>query len=440
MSRSLGVWMNGDYVGAWTVSPSGAHQLTYAPEWLEAERGRPLSLSLPFPINVHRGAPVARYFDNLLPDSEAIRDRLRQRFGVRRKAAIALLAEIGRESAGALQLMPPDVAPDGHDRIEAVPMTDDEVEQHLRGVVAPGALTGEQRTDEFRISIAGAQEKSALLFLDGRWHRPIGATPSTHILKLPLGVIGGLRIDMTHSVENEWLCSRIVRALGLPVPASEMVDFGAIRVLSVQRFDRQLVPVPQPHILRLPQEDFCQATGTDKADKYEAEGGPGIDACLQILAGAEDAQRDVVRFLCANFAFWLLAAPDGHAKNFSLFLKRGGRYALTPVYDVLSAWPVVGTGAGTLDYRRITLAMAVRARNAHYRIAEVQARHWKAVADRTGVAGAWEAVVAMATGAQDALDVVARELPTDFPATIWDSVSAGVQRHATRFLQELGRA
>ncbi len=150
------------------------------------------------------GAVVENYFDNLLPDSTRIRDRLRRRFGVPSTKAADLLAAIGRDCVGAVQLLPDGVAPGAHDHIDSQPLTDGQSEALLKDLTTD-ANEADSLLADFRISIAGAQEKTALLRIRDQWHLPHAATPTTHILKLPLGLVGNMRADMTDSVENEWL-------------------------------------------------------------------------------------------------------------------------------------------------------------------------------------------------------------------------------------------
>ena len=140
---------------------------------------------------------------------------------------------------GAVQLLPPDQTPDGWNRV-AVAATHrcGDVEATLREVTVATPLGAEEQ-NEFRISLAGAQEKTALLRMAGRWFRPSGATPTTHILKLPLGVVGNFQGDFSDSVENEWLCGQLLRELGLPVAESQIARFGEQRALIVTRFDRR---------------------------------------------------------------------------------------------------------------------------------------------------------------------------------------------------------
>ncbi|KQP13089.1 type II toxin-antitoxin system HipA family toxin [Pseudorhodoferax sp. Leaf267] len=433
----LDLWMNGEYVGAWYWTRGGVPVLRYDESWLRSPQVRPLSLSLPIPAGEKevRGPAVEHYFDNLLPDARHIRERLRRRFRVTGSSAAELLAAIGRDCVGALQLMPAGEAPPPFDRIESQPLREAQVAAALRQVTVDNPTPDSDA--DLRISIAGAQEKTALLYARGQWRRPLGATPTTHIFKLPLGLIGNLRADMHDSVENEWLCAQILNAWGLPAARCEIGRFEDQKALVVERFDRRWMP-GRRWIARLPQEDFCQATGTPAERKYESDGGPGLRQSLALLSASETAQADSLRFALTQLAFWLLAATDGHAKNFSLFLEGGDRYTMAPLYDVLSAWPIIGRGPNHIAYPRARLAMALRAKNAHYHLAEVQTRHWQLLATQTGVAHAFEQMVALVAQALPALDVLESTLPPDFPPRIWEAVRNGVRTHCQRFEAGLG--
>jgi serine/threonine-protein kinase HipA len=248
-------------------------------------------------------------------------------------------------------------------------------------------------------------------------------------MKLPLGRIGGIGLDMRGSVENEWLCGRIAAALGFSVARSEIARFGDLTVLVVERFDRRRVE--GGGILRIPQEDFCQVTGTPPGSKYESDGGPGIEDIMRILLGSRNAEQDRVSFFSAQLLFWLLAAPDGHAKNFSVFIERGGRFTLAPLYDILSAYPVLGHGDGLLPPEKLRLAMALHGANRHYEWRKIGPRHFRETALRCGLEAAYEEAAARILGAlPDALESTARELPDDFPRTVSDPIIEGISRQA----------
>ena len=452
MANALWVWMNGQHVGVWSHSRNKVSVFQYAPTWAQSPAARALSLSLPMTAgNAEiRGPVVENYFDNLLPDSQPIRERIRQRFRTPSTQAFELLTAIGRDCVGAVQLLPPDTEPTGWDHVNSEPMSTAQVAAQLRAA-STGMPMGQRQDSEqdFRISIAGAQEKTALLRFGGRWRRPLGSTPTTHILKLPLGLVGNMRADMHDSVENEWLCSKILHALGFSVANTDMQIFEDQKALVVERFDRRwqnthagahtkrgFVPDTDTWIARLPQEDFCQIAGLAPSQKYEADGGPNLRQGLGYLAGSQAANTDRASFLLAQLAFWLLAATDGHAKNFSIFLERGGLYRMTPLYDVLSAWPIIGKGSSMLAAQDARLAMAVQSRSAHYKLNDIRVRHWQNLAKTSGVDGLWEQMLALVQRIDPALDRVEGQLPAAFPALVWERIRTGTRKHAAQFLRE----
>lgn len=434
----LNLWMNGLQVGHWEAT-RGGERLVYHDDWIDDPQGRPLSLSLPFtPGNQpYRGQIVADYFDNLLPDSEPIRRRIATRYKTGSTAPFPLLAALGRDCVGALQMLPPDEAPTDLASIAGRVLSESEIAQLLRGTTSTSAPGRDDPLEDLRLSIAGAQEKTALLRHRNRWLLPEGSTPTTHIFKLPLGLVGNMRADMRTSVENEWLCSQIVAAYGLPVARCEIARFDDQKVLIVERFDRR-PSSDATWIVRLPQEDMCQATGTSALHKYEADGGPGIEAIMEVLSGSERATTDRRNFFVTQMVFWLLAATDGHAKNFSIAHLPGSRYEATPLYDVLSAHPIIGTGAGRLAAQKVKLAMAVRGKNVHYQLNQIQRRHWIAQGQRVGFSAAdIDAMIDALTERTEAvIEEVSSLLPEDFPMDIAGSIFEGMRRLNRKLIGE----
>jgi serine/threonine-protein kinase HipA len=426
-SRALSVWMNGELVGEWRRSAAGAQEFQYAAAWLMATVARPISLSLPLhPQPYSKG--VVEFFDNLLPDNPAIRERIQRRFGTSSAGAFDLLQEIGRDCVGALQLLPEDHPPVDVQKITGKRLSAGGVAEILAGALDPGFGRGEPADDAFRISLAGAQEKTALLWHGGAWHRPTGSTPTTHILKLPIG--GNPQgIDLSTSVENEWLCARIVQAFGIPVAGCRMDSFVGQKVLVVERFDRALA-TNGGWYMRLPQEDFCQATATPSALKYESDGGPGIERIMELLLGSERAAADRRDFMRTQLVFWLLAAIDGHAKNFSLSLRAGGVYRLTPRYDILSAHPMLGKGRGKLSPHKIRMAMAVRGKNRHYRWREISARHWLETAKRCGFSEMKSIMDEVIAQTPKVVEQTTESLPRKFPDQIAATILTGISATA----------
>jgi serine/threonine-protein kinase HipA len=430
--KSLAVWMNGVHVGVWSLSPYKEPQFKYDDAWFHHSSFRSISLSLPALASnpVIRGLHVNHYFDNLLPDSESIRHRLQSKFNTKDISAFSLLTAIGRDCVGAIQFLPIDEEPSQLETIDAAPLTDLEVERTiLQTLATPSGLVDESQ-DDLRLSIAGAQEKTALLWHEGNWCLPLGATPTTHIFKLPLGLIGNRKADMTTSVENEWLCSRILHAFGVPVAETQMSTFGQTKVLIVTRFDRLLAQAGT-HYLRLPQEDFCQVTGTPFSNKYENEGGPGMLKIAEILRNSVAADIDIHHFFKTQLLFWMLRATDGHAKNFSIFLLPQNRFRLTPMYDVLSAWPIIGAGPSLVAPQKVKMAMAWQGKNKHYLAALLQYRHFVKTMQKGVLAiepgDLMEELIALTPAV---ITTVRAELPVGFPERLAHKIFEGLQASA----------
>jgi serine/threonine-protein kinase HipA len=351
-----------------------------------------------------------------------------ERFRTGSVEAFDLLAAIGRDCVGALQFLPEGAAPVGLDRVEGVEVDEAAIERHLLEVVTPDRFgAARDPDDDFRISLPGAQEKDAFLRWNGHWMKPRGATPTTHIFKLPLGLVGGRQADFSTSVDNEWLCLKLLAAYGLPVPKAEIASFGQQRVLVVERFDR-VVSADGQRLLRLVQEHFCQATGTSPLVKYEAEGGPGLGVLFNLLQQSVDAERDLRTLMASQLLFWMLRAPDGHAKNFSIHLIPGGRYRLTPLYDVMSAYPVMGHGPNQWSPRALKLAMALVGKNRHYEVERIQRRHFNSTAKRFGYGETAEPLIQEFIERTPAvIDEAQRALPPGFSDDVADKVLSGLQ-------------
>jgi serine/threonine-protein kinase HipA len=285
------------------------------------------------------------------------------------------------------------------------------------------APLGVTEDESFRISIAGAQEKTALLRWNGRWCKPRGTTATTHISKPTIGKLPN-GVDLTSSVENEYLCLKILNALGLPAANAEMETFGDRRVLIVERFDR--LWTSDQRLLRLPQEDSCQALSVPPTLKHENDGGPGITDILKMLRGSDEPLSDQRLFLKANIAFWLMGATDGHAKNFSIFLSPGGRFRLTPLYDVISAQPSIDSKQ--ILWKQFRLAMAFGTK-LHYQIRQIAPLHFLQTAAQAGVGRELiESVVHdLLDGGPAAVDSVVSKLPKSFPDQIASSIETGIK-------------
>jgi serine/threonine-protein kinase HipA len=430
-SRTLSIWTNSHRVGTWTLNRRGEHTLKYDSEWMNSPAGRPLSLSLPFTGDVAlKGDRVRNFFDNLLPDSETVRLRLATRFKTESAETFDLLQAIGRDCVGAVRLLGENESPIDVQSILGTPLSESEIESLLVQTTRSGPMGNLDDQDDLRISLAGAQEKTALLWHQGQWMRPHGVTPTTHILKLPIGMVGNRQADFSTSVENEWLCMNLLAEFGLPVARTGILTFGSQKVLSVERFDRQLHSSGD-WIMRLPQEDFCQVMGVPSHLKYESDGGPGLADVAGVLKGSIQGEHDLTTLLTTQLLFWMLAAPDGHAKNFSIRVLPQGRYQLTQLYDVMSIWPVEGNGPNQFSMFKAKMAMAVLGKNKHYLFKDIQRRHFNSMAGKCFDRVDAEDVIGRVLAATPkAIEAMGSKLPQGFPDWIAESVFKGLRRSA----------
>ena len=421
----LNVFLNGRFVGVLRRASDGAVDFQYAHDWLGWESSFPISLSLPLREDRYIGAPVINVFDNLLPDNQPIRRRIAERVGAEGADAHSLLAKIGHDCVGALQFLPDGSAPGPAGSTDGKTLSEEELVILINNLAA--TPLGLDEDADFRISIAGAQEKTALLRMNGRWLKPTGTTATTHILKPQIGQMPN-GMDLANSVENEYLCLKILAACGVPAPEVEIAEFGGRRTLIVQRFDR--LWTRDDRLLRLPQEDMCQALSVPPTRKYQADGGPDMWAIIQLLKGSDGPDTDITTFMRACILFWMLNATDNHAKNFNIFINPNSRYRLTPLYDVLTVQPSLD--AGQIQRKQFKLAMSA-GKNRHYLVNEVLPHHFQQTADLAGVGKNTIRAIfddLAATTVTQAESVVA-QLPKGFPESLIASTLGALKRRAT---------
>lgn len=425
----LNVFLNARLVGTLRRESTGAIDFQYAQDWLAWENTFPVSLSLPLREDRYIGAPVINVFDNLLPDSDAIRKRVAERVGAGGTDAYSLLKALGHDCVGALQFLPDGVDPGKAGAADGNPVTDNDVAAIINNLAAAPLGMGED--EDFRISIAGAQEKTALLRKDKKWFKPAGTTATTHILKPQIGQLHN-GIDLSNSVENEYLCLKLLAALGVPTAHTEIADFGDRRTLIVERFDRRWTS--DGRLLRLPQEDICQALSIPPTRKYQSDGGPGMRDIIQLLKGSDTPEQDIATFMRACILFWMLGATDGHAKNFSITLGPGGRFRLTPLYDVLTAQQSLD--AGQIQQKKFKLAMSV-GKNRHYHVDKIMPRHFLQTAERAGVGTPLMRTIFddLTANAEKQTDAVINTLTGGFPEQLITSVR-GAMKHRARLLAD----
>ena len=309
MTDVLAVVLGDRVAGFVTRAGGGKLSFAYDDAYRNQDRPTPLSLSMPPQIKTHPDRVVTPWMWGLLPDNDAVLTRWARRFGVSPSSPFGLLASpVGQDCAGGVRF----VAPDAVDATLARPgriqwLTEDDVAARLRDLRADAtAWLGSDFTGRF--SLAGAQAKTALYHDKGRWGLPTGSAATSHILK---PAISGFD---DHDL-NEHLCLRAAALTGLPAVRSEVVSFGGETAIQIERYDRLRVGRV---LVRVHQEDACQALGVPPTAKYQSEGGPGpadIAALFRRTIPAQIADAAVWDFADALVWNWVIAGTDAHAKN-----------------------------------------------------------------------------------------------------------------------------
>ncbi|WP_169566770.1 type II toxin-antitoxin system HipA family toxin [Sneathiella limimaris] len=418
--KQLSVFLNGRHVGSISLARSGAISFQYTQSWLDLEGAFPISLSLPLNEKPHQGGPVIAYLENLLPDNQAIRERVAAKVNASGLDAFSMLEKIGRDCVGALQFLSTNSDITARSALEGQPVNEAEIARTLRDLKT--APLGMRDDDDFRISIAGAQEKTAFLKRNDQWERPRGMTPTTHIFKTQLGQLPN-GIDLKDSVENEFFCMKFCQHMGLNIANVEIHQFEDIKALVVERFDRRWIAPDK--LIRIPQEDFCQALAVPPSLKYQSDGGPNIAQCMDLLKSSNSPTEDQTAFMKAQILFWLLGATDGHAKNFSISLQPDG-FRMTPFYDILSAQKALDDGQ--IRRKQMKLAMFV-GDNKKYRMEQVAVRHYlqTAKAANFGTAIVEDVLKAVQRAIDAAIERTLQSLPQEFPEALVESLVNGIR-------------
>lgn len=405
-------------------------QFCYDEKWLAQSDAYPISISLPLQIQPHKGDPVANYFENLLPDLTSVRRNLQNRYQTTSTHMFDLLHAIGRDCVGSLSLVPETEIKDSVAPTKLEPLSVDDLRSIITAHKQQNPL-GMINKHDFRITISGAQEKTALLKIKNDWFLPNLDYPSTHILKFPIGVIQQpfATLDMTESVENEYLCIKLAEAMGFKVPSVEILDFDNVKSLVVERFDRAWSR-STGSLIRLTQEDMCQSLSLPTSMKYQADGGIGIAEIMELLNGSTNAEKDRDDFMRFQVFQWLIGATDGHSKNFSIFIETNGVYKLTPFYDIMSAYPA-SNGKG-INTRKLKLAMSLKSTSSgnKWHLEKVYPRHFIATAETVGFCTIrmQEILDEFVDAFPNAIDQVVNQLPNGFPVHIVDSITTNAMR------------
>lgn len=360
MSRVLDVYLKGYFVGTLTQETSGQLSFAYDHAYVDEKR-LPVSLSLPLRKEPYDTSQVKAFFSGLLPDEE-VRKRLAQNLGLSEKNPFALLEAVGGDCAGALAFYPQGEKPEEATE-EVENLSPERLYDILKLINRRPMLAGD---GGYRLSLAGAQDKLAVGYKNGQIQLMKGGAPTTHILKPMIKHI-------KDSAHNEFFCMRLAFHMWLSVPKVSLHFAGEIPYCLIARYDRAIDDKGQ--VIRIHQEDFCQALGIPPELKYEREGGPTIKRCQEIMTkNAESpalAQLKLFKIILFNY---LIGNNDAHGKNFSLLYSEK-KPSLAPPYDLLS----------TAIYPNLATEMAMKI-GGEYDPENIYRRHFYRLVDDTKTA------------------------------------------------------
>jgi serine/threonine-protein kinase HipA len=345
MADTLVVLLDDRIAGTVTRFAGGRLRFDYDEEYRANPSSTPLSVSMPASVRSHPDGAIGPWLWGLLPDNDAVIRRWARDFHASASPFSLLSTPIGHDCPGAVRFASTDAVDDALATPGLVAwLTEQEVAQRLADLREDTTTwLGRDFTGQF--SLAGAQAKTALLHQDGRWGVPSGAAATSHILK---PAVAGLD---DHDL-NEHMCLDAARRAGLVVARTSVARFDGESAIVVERYDRRLI---DGRLVRIHQEDVCQALGIRPERKYQNEGGPGprdVTRLLRSVMPPLAADEAVLRFFDALAWNWLIAGTDAHAKNYSLLLA-GQQVRLAPLYDIASALPY------GIHERKLRLAMKI---------------------------------------------------------------------------------
>ncbi len=360
MTGELVALLDGKEVGRVHRDARGRLTFVYEDAWRIAADVYPLSLSMPLGAKQHGSAVTEAFLWGLLPDNEQVLSRWAAKFHVSARNVFALISNVGEDCAGAVQFVTPErlsaVRSGKEDKVEW--LSESDIAKRLEILRADHAAWRLPR-DIGQFSLAGAQPKTALLLQNSRWGIPSGRLPTTHILKPPTGHFDG-------HAENEHICLMLARSLSLPTAQSKVMRFKNEIAIVIERYDRQH---KGNDIIRVHQEDVCQALGIMPTKKYQNEGGPSAYDIAELLRTySTDRREDLDTFIAAIGFNWLIAGTDAHAKNFSLLLG-ARRVRLAPLYDIASILPY-----DRVDLQKVKMAMKI---GGEYKLTHIGLRQWQ---------------------------------------------------------------
>ena len=350
------VYINNNYVGILSKNDKGEICFQY-----DKKAKNQLSLSLPIREEIYLNKDCNGFFNGLLPESEHVRIAIGKKYGINPKNDFSMLSAIGYDCAGAVAFFeekPKNLKE--YYEIKGNLLSEDELEKYIKELPTKPLALGSDK----RLSLAGAQDKTAVVVINDKIAIPDDNVPSTHILK---PAISGLK----ESIENEYICLKVAENLGIEIPNIKIGKANNTNYFLIKRYDREVI---DGKIKRIHQEDFCQASNIPSAYKYQSEGGVEFKRCIEILKMTTRPAVSIKQFVELMIFNYLIGNNDAHGKNFSILHYDNGEIVFAPAYDILC----------TCVYPELSSKMAMKI-GGYYESEKIYPRHFERMAKDIGI-------------------------------------------------------
>lgn len=411
LGNSLNVFLNDKHIGILEKDGYGGVIFQYS-----SNADRILSLSLPIQKAPFDNKQCRGFFNGLLPESEHTRIAIGKKYGINQKNDFSILQAIGYDCAGAVSFF------DSYDEqtpskylqetyeIDYTPLEEKAFEKFINELPQKPLATA---IENMRLSLAGAQDKTSVIVVDGQIGVPKSNVPTSHILKPTIN-------GFNETIENEFICIKAAKALGINVPEAKIGYANKTKYFLIQRYDREIIA---NKIKRIHQEDFCQASNIPSAYKYQAEGGVDFKRCFEILRVTSQPAVAINQFIQLMIFNYLIGNNDAHGKNFSILHYDNGEIKFAPAYDILCSQV----------YPELSNKMAMKI-GGHYKHDEILLRHFEKLANDNDIS--FTQLKKVIKNQCETLPDIVEDVINSFENKIGKDVLAVVQKNCTKLLKE----
>ena len=411
LGNSLNVFLNDKHIGILEKDGNGGVIFQYS-----NNADRILSLSLPIQNAPFANKQCRGFFNGLLPESEHTRIAIGKKYGINPKNDFSILQAIGYDCAGAVSFFdssdeqtPSKYLQEAYE-IDYTLLEENELEKFIVELPQKPLATG---VEDMRLSLAGAQDKTSVIVVDGQIGIPKSNVPTSHILKPAIN-------GFNETIENEFICIKTAKALDINVPDVKIGYANKTKFFLIQRYDREII---DNKIKRIHQEDFCQASNIPSAYKYQFEGGVDFKRCFEILRATSQPAVAINQFIQLMIFNYLIGNNDAHGKNFSILHYDNGEIKFAPAYDILCSQV----------YPELSNKMAMKL-GGHYKHDEILLRHFEKLANENDIS--FTQLKKVIKNQCEILPIIVEDVINSFDNKIGKDILSVVQKNCTKLLKE----